>query len=186
MNVYTKQHEAVLEQINKTGRYITNNLHVADDYIGFKEYALQAYDWLAGHAPSSENKPDDADYPIWVSLDENTIQFPEPGYVIFKLDVDPARVDRVNINKWGTMLNLSYIPVDDDDHDAHIRMLNDYGVSDTKAYMTQFYPDIKREIRDSWERLFDDSINMGSDACYGIIWEIRKEDIIAIRIGAVG
>ena len=46
--------------------------------------------------------------------------------------------------------------------------------------MSQFYPQIKREIIDSWSRLFDDSIHINSDQKYGTIWEIRKEWITDI------
>ena len=41
--------------------------------------------------------------------------------------------------------------------------------------MSQFYPQIKREIVESWGRLFDDSIILGSSASYGTIWEVRRE-----------
>ena len=61
------------------------------------------------------------------------------------------------------------------DEKRHKELLEAYGVSDTQAYMSQFYPEIKREIRESWKRLFDDDIQIGSDGCYGNIWEVRRE-----------
>jgi len=36
-------------------------------------------------------------------------------------------------------------------------------------------PEIKREIIASWDRLFDDSIEVNSNQKYGTVWEIRKE-----------
>ena len=50
-----------------------------------------------------------------------------------------------------------------------------YGVDDAKAYMSQFYPMIKKEIVASWDRLFDDQVKLGNDLKYGTIWEVRKE-----------
>ena len=47
--------------------------------------------------------------------------------------------------------------------------------NDVKAVISQFYPQIKREIQNSWERLFDDTILMGSDAKYGNVWELKRE-----------
>ena len=41
--------------------------------------------------------------------------------------------------------------------------------------MTQFYPEIKREIIQSWDRLFDDSIILGNTNYYGNIWEVKQE-----------
>ena len=55
-----------------------------------------------------------------------------------------------------------------------------YGTSDAQAYMSRFYPHIKRNIIESWSRLFDDSIILGSSKCYGNIWEVRKEWISEI------
>ena len=56
-----------------------------------------------------------------------------------------------------------------------------YGVSsDVKAYMSQFYPEIKREIRESWKRLFEAGIPENLDAYYGNVWELRKEWIVKV------
>ena len=62
----------------------------------------------------------------------------------------------------------------------HQQLLESYRVSDTQAYMSRFYPQIKREIIDSWDRLFDDSVHLNSDQRYGIIWEIKKEWVSAV------
>ena len=100
---------------------------------------------------------------------------PSPGAVILELTLDPDRITSVNIEKWGSILNYSYIPKDKADARRHQDMMEQYGVSDAKAYMSQFYPHLKREIIASWDRLFDDSVILGNDSKYGNIWEIRKE-----------
>lgn len=100
---------------------------------------------------------------------------PSEGTVIMELTLDPSRITSVNIEKWGAILNYSYIPADEKDAKRHHELLEQYGISDAKAYMSQFYPQIKREIVLSWDRLFDDSIILGNDSKYGNIWEIRKE-----------
>src|SRR5690606_18335576 len=106
---------------------------------------------------------------------------PSPGTIILELKVDPSLITKININKWGTILNYSYIPANKQDAEDHRRLLDQYGVSsDTKAYMSHFYPQIKRKIIDSWSRLFDDSILLGNNECYGNMWEVRKEWISKI------
>ena len=75
----------------------------------------------------------------------------------------------------GAILNYSYIPRDAADAARHRALLEAYGVSDVKAVMTQFYPQIRREIVESWSRLFDPAVSLGSDACYGLLWEVRSE-----------
>ena len=100
---------------------------------------------------------------------------PSPGTAILELRLPRERITSINIEKWGAMLNYSYIPQDPQDARRHRQLLEDYGVSDAKAYLTQFYPQIKREITASWDRLFDETIILGSEAAYGTIWEVRKE-----------
>lgn len=65
---------------------------------------------------------------------------------MLELTMDPTLITAVNAAKWGTMLNYSYIPADAQDAKRHRELLAQYGVSDAKAYMSQFYPQIKREI----------------------------------------
>ena len=54
------------------------------------------------------------------------------------------------------------------------------GISDVKACTTRFYPELRREIEESWLRLFDESIQLGNDLAYGLIWEIREEWIVRV------
>ena len=119
--------------------------------------------------------PADVEFPVWVSFRQDATMLPEKGRVILELEIEESLITRVNFTKWGMILNYSYIPADKADEKRHKELLEAYGVSDTQAYMSQFYPEIKREIRESWKRLFDDDIQIGSDGCYGNIWEVRRE-----------
>ena len=136
---------------------------------------LEAYDWLVKHGPDSANKPKDVEYPVWVSFTNEGTMMNSENTVILELSLDPSIITSINIAKWGHILNYGYIPADEEDLKRHRKLLDDYGISDAKAVISQFYPHIKREIQDSWSRLFDDTILMGSDAKYGNIWEIKRE-----------
>ena len=59
--------------------------------------------------------------------------------------------------------------------------MNALGLSDAQACISRFYPECKREIMASWERLFDPSVSLGNDSCYGTTWELRKEWLIAVE-----
>lgn len=175
IRVWTKQHENVWKILKEKGRFIQQERYVSGDLGEHAELMRESIRWLAQNSPDLKNKPADVTYPIWVSFLKDATMLKEPGTVILELELDPGIITHVNIEKWGTILNYSYIPADTADAARHHALLAAYGVSDTKAYMTQFYPEIKREIRDSWKRLFDPSILIGSDLDYGIIWELRKE-----------
>ena len=141
---------------------------------------LEVYDWLVKNSPNREQKPDDADYPVWVSFSKEGTYLPQESSVMLELSIDPGEITPIAVAKWGTILNYSYIPKDREDAIRHQKLLEDYRTSDTQAYMSPFYPEIKREIIASWSRLFDDRIKMNSDQKYGTIWEIRAEWITAI------
>lgn len=181
IKVWTKQNQNVLKELEKTGRYTAKQEYILKDLDEHAHLVLEVYDWLVKNAPNASQRPYDAEYPIWVSLKKEATMLPSLGTVILELEVDPSLVTMVNINKWGAILNYSYIPTDEQDAENHRQLLEQYGVSsDTKAYMSHFYPQIKRKIIASWNRLFDDSIILGNDERYGIIWEVRKEWITHI------
>lgn len=171
--VWTKQHESVLETLQRTGRYAAKRSFIIKDLEEHAHLVLEVYDWLAAHIPGA--RPADAEYPVWLSYHQAAAMLPSPGAVILELSIPTRLITPVNIEKWGAMLNYSYIPSSPRDADRHRRLLAAYGVSDAKAYLTQFYPDIKREIVSSWDRLFDDGILLGSAAAYGTTWELRRE-----------
>lgn len=185
LTVWTKQHESVLETLERTGRYTAKRSFIIKDLEEHAPLVLEVYDWLASHSPGLH--PADAEYPVWVSYSSEAAMLPSPGAVILELSVPSQLIIPVNIEKWGAMLNYSYIPSSPQDAERHRRLLAAYGVSDAKAYLTQFYPDVKWEIVSSWDRLFDEDILLGSAAAYGTIWELRREWLrgyAAYQVGA--
>ena len=178
--IWTKQHIQVLKELEKTGRYTAKRRYVELENEDCAPIVLEAYDWLVGHAPNRAHRPADAEYPVWVSLARDTAMLLEPGRVLLELEVDPAQLAFIHVGKWGMILNYSYIPADAADGERHRKLLSDYRVSDVTAYMSQFYPAIKREIEASWDRLFDERIQLGGNHQYGILWELKKEWIVDV------
>jgi len=179
--VWTKQHTAVYAQLQTHGRYTAKRSYIQRDLQEQAPLVLEVYDWLVQHHPQAQSKPVDADYPIWVSFTGEATMLPSPGSVVLELRVPHELITPIHIAKWGTVLNYAYIPLNETDDTRHQNLLHEYGISDTQAYMSQFYPQIKREITDSWQRLFDPNILLNSNAAYGTIWEIRKEWVITVN-----
>ena len=175
IKVWTRQHKSVLDKVMNNGRYIAKRDYIYMDLQEHAKLVLEVYDWLVQHSPDRANKPADVEYPVWVSFTNEGTMMNSENTVILELSLDPAIITSVNIAKWGHILNYGYIPKDENDLRRHRQLLDDYGISDVKAVISQFYPQIKREIQNSWERLFDDTILMGSDAKYGNVWELKRE-----------
>lgn len=180
IRVWTKQHGSVLRQLEQTGRYTARKDYVSLDLQEHAPLVLEVYDWLVAHCPGAAIRPPDAQLPVWVSFERSAAMLPSDGAVILELLVDSGAVTPVNIAKWGAILNYSYIPLDAADAARHRRFLEDCGISDAKALMTPFYPQLRREIVESWPRLFDDSVSLGSGAAYGLLWEVRAEWIVSV------
>lgn len=105
---------------------------------------------------------------------------PDEAGVLLELEIPPELVTPVNIAKWGMILNYTYIPAGEEDGRAHRKKLNTLGLSDAKVCMSHFYPELKQEITDSWQRLFDPSVSAGNDSSYGTVWELRKEWLVQV------
>lgn len=175
ITVWTKQHQDVWTNLERDGRHVASRAGIRRD-LGEEDASLvlAVYDWLADRLPT-EGKPADAVYPVWVSRSGDAAMLPGPGFVILELQVDPGLITDVNIAKWGAILNYSYIPADEADARRHRKRMEAHGVSDAKAFMSRFYPELKEEIVQSWDRLFDDSVQLGNSSAYGVLWEIRRE-----------
>jgi hypothetical protein len=73
-------------------------------------------------------------------------------------------------------LTLREIPVFAEDIYWEIaKKLREQGTNNARAVMTQFYPELKKDIIASWDRLFDEGVALGNNNAYGLVWEVRKE-----------
>ena len=180
ITVFTKQRKEILKELDEKGCHVTTADHVAVEWKEDTNIVLEVYNWLVKNTPSREAKPEYAQYPVWVSLTREATMLLDDQSVVLELSVDPALITKINIFKWGKILNYSYIPENESDAKAHSEKLEMYGVSDMKAFMTPFYPEIKCEIVESWKRLFDETVTLGNEECYGIMWEVKKEWVVEV------
>lgn len=141
---------------------------------------LDVYNWYRKVGEKIVPVPSDVEYPIWVSLRESEKIGNSDGNVLLEIEVDEDDLITMDIDKWGRIVNYMYIPKDHADQVDHDKLLDSYNTSDSLAYMSPFFPNIRKKIRKSWNRLFDDSFIL-SPVRVGTIWELRKEWIINIH-----
>lgn len=179
VKVWTKQHENILHVLEQSGRYIVKREYIEQKMEDHSNLYLGVYEWYVHAASRFVPPPPDVKYPIWVSLSkEESIQNSE-GNAILEIELDEDQLIIVDLLKWGNIVNHMYIPKDLEDQKEHNKMLENYGIDDITAFMTPFYPNIKRKIEQSHDRLFDDTSVLG-DMKVGTIWEIREEWITQI------
>ncbi len=175
IKVWTRQHKNVAEVLKETGRYITKEEYIRMENQEHSDIILFAYKWLSSNGPNVGKRPADVSYPVWVAFESDSLMLPGENDVIIELEVEEDDITPVNVTKWGMILNYAYIPLDERDAKRHRELMDMYGTNDVEAVMSRFYPELKREITDSWMRLYDDSVVVGNDLKYGTIWELREE-----------
>ena len=85
MRVWTKQHENVLKMLLEDGRYTAKKEFAAGDLEDQAYLMREAYDWLTKNGPMAKERPEDAEYPVWVSFAEKTTMLKDPDTVILEL-----------------------------------------------------------------------------------------------------
>lgn len=179
VSVWTKQNQGILADLEQNGRYIVKKEYIVQKMEEHATLYLDVYDWFYKAAVPFLHPPNDAKYPIWVSLAKEESIGNSDGNVQLEISVEKNRLLTMDLDKWGRIVNYMYIPMNAQDEEEHEKMLASYGIDDCTAYMTPFYPNIKQKVIKSWDRLFDESIIL-SEFRVGVLWELKKEWIIEI------
>ncbi len=180
VEVWTKQHSNVLKILERDGRFVAKRKFIQNDLGSQAEMMAFVYDELVKNHPKLDLKPKDAEVPIWLSFSLEATMQTTPDFVILDLKIPDEEITKINVAKWGQMLNYGYIPKDEEDMKRHKKLMKDYAIDDAKAVMTQFYPELKAEIIKSWKRLFDDEVKIGNDSSYGLVWELKRKWICGV------
>lgn len=180
VKVWTKQHADILSDLENNDRYIVKREYIQQKMEEHAGLYLEVYSWYRKAAEKIVPAPSDVDYPIWVSLNENEKIGNSDGNVLLEVEVDEDVLITMDIDKWGRIVNYMYIPKSKTDEIEHDKMLAAYNTDDSSAYMSPFFPIIKKKIQKSWDRLFDDSYTL-SDMRVGTLWELKKEWIINVH-----
>ena len=172
--VWTKQHKDILNILKKKGRFIAMKEYILQGKEDISRFYFESYRWYAERASKIVDKPEDVHYSIWVSLNKESILGLDPDTVLLEIEIDSDRVVEMDYSKWGYVVNYYYIPENEKDNQRHNELLDKYEIDDSTAYMTSFYPHIKKEIIKSWDSLFDKS-RFNSREKVGTIWEIKSQ-----------
>ena len=126
--------------------------------------------------------PDEAEYPIWLTIEEELKLPMSKGFVFFELEVPPNEIMIFDMLKWDYIANYLYLPKDDQDRKNFKDKLEKYNISvESDIYLQDFYPILKKKMISSWERLFDNDIKL-SDKKVGICWEIKEDWIVDYQL----
>ncbi len=181
--LWTRQHENVLKELEASGGYKPRKEHLAEKFDTIWDYYANVYGWYVKRAEKIVERPEGAEYPIWLSCTSEMMLQPTEKNVIIQLEVPMDKVVFTDSEKWGYVSNYWYLPIDKEDEKKFNEELKKMGIGDeSELYMGHkgnFYPHLRSKIIKSWERLFEENHQITS-ITQATIWEIRKEWIINI------
>lgn len=178
IKVWTRLDQSIVNQIHENGFYRLSKQELEAKYDDCLPIYLHIYDWYREKTKLITTIPNEALYPVLVSTTLTPELAPTETQVLLELEVDSKDIIFTDAAKWSYILNYWYLPKNDKDNEAFKGMLESRGLSNqTQVYMSHFYPEIKEQIHNSWDRLFDETIQL-SEEKKATLWEIRKEWIV--------
>ena len=184
VKLFSPQAEAVWQAVENEGTAFSRREYVIKKYEESAGVFLAAYDAYVREAERIVPRPDDKAYPYWAFASEDLVDR-SGGLRVMRLCVPLEEAVFFDQYDWYKVLRLSYIGETDKDEEAFARGLEMRGIRDSsEAVLRPFYPDVKRQITESWKRLFrhDSAIRNGDTsgvrAVQAGLWQIKKEWLI--------
>ena len=173
--LYTAQTEIVFESLEKTGEYFVKKEYIEKKYGEVAFIMLHAYDWFVSIFKEKVFKPETGEYPVWLFSDPKYAKVSSLQKVI-KLEIPKDEVILFDNRGWERILSCSYVGIDRSDEDKFDNKMRLQGIDcGFTAFEKPFYPQIKSEIKNSWNRIFDiDKDNV----LRGATWMLKKEWIV--------
>ena len=183
MRLYTSQTDIVLKAIEKDEVCYSKKEFVRQKYLESSNIFITAYSWFVKEAEKIVPKPEKAEYPYWAFKDlYNTDD--SLGGNILTLEVPLDNAIFFDLFDWNKIICMKYIGVCEEDDIKFREKIKKLGLKETDIMLTNFYPELKAQIMESWKLLFrhHENIKIGNmDGIGGVqagLWQIKKEWII--------
>lgn len=187
ITLWTRQVPQVWHTLEVHGTYCCKEEFIRQKNDTISDYYLELYRWYTREARKYLPIPENAPYPIWLSLDEAMMLQPAENTVILKLEIPEDKVLLCNYDAWGYRVNYWYVPADKADEEKHRKEMAMYGLhSDDElinSHKGSFYPQLRSKIQRSWSRVFTQT-NVSRDMLVATTWELRKEWVKEVRLYA--
>jgi hypothetical protein len=184
VKLYFSQSEAVVKILDRDGICFSKKEYVVKKYEESAPIFTAAYDWFVMEAQKYIPKPEGAEYPYWAFGDLHSVDRSAGGKLL-QLCIPIDEVIFFDMYDWNKILRLQYLGETKADEEQFRQMLADYGIrKESDIILTNFYPAIKRQVQDSWKRLFrnHESIKQENIKDVGSVqaglWQIKKEWIL--------
>lgn len=184
VTLYASQTEVVLKTLERDGVCFSKREYVVKKYQESAPVFLAAYDWFVAQAQKHMPRPEGAEFPYWAYQDFYSVDRSADGRVL-QLSVPANEAIFFDMYDWIKVLRHQYIGESQLEEKRFKQKLDDYGVRrESDVLLTNFYPDLKNEVHESWQRLFRHNERIRAGEAHGAksvqaaLWQLKKEWIV--------
>lgn len=181
IRLYSSQSETVVDILEREGICFSKEEYVVKKYEESAPIFVAAYTWFVREAEKYIPKPEGAEYPYWAFKDLQSVDQSSDGKLL-QLSVPLDEVIFFDMYDWNKILCLQYVGETNGDEEKFRKTISDYGIrKESDIILTNFYPDLKRQVQDSWKRLFRNHENIKQGNIEGVgsvqagLWQLKKE-----------
>lgn len=150
VNLYTRQHENSLYELERKNRITNKRLYVELHLLDTSTFFLEKYDLFVKMAERKIKRDLDTEYPIWCSVSKYNCLKPIEKQVVYALSVPEDEIIFFDGARWDMVLNNQYIAKDEDDRKDFEDFLRSKGLKHTfdifdRKYIGAF-DDVKKEL----------------------------------------
>lgn len=184
LRVYTRQAKEVLEELERTGVYRVKEEYIRKKNDDISDCYLKLYSWFTSRCRNYMEIPEDCFYPIWLSMHDEYRLRNTDQTVSLQLRLPSSQVKVISEYAWGYRVNSMYVPLSPEDERAFNEELERYGIGNeselAEGSLGNYYPLLRKKVRDSFERVFTLSPRGPYDEL-GVCYEIRQEWIESVE-----
>ncbi len=180
ITLYASQAEPVWQAILSEGVAFSKASYVQQKYQESAPVFLTAYRWFVQQLSRYVPRPDGAEFPYWAFGDQYLMESGTSTHIL-TLQVPVEEAVFFDMRDWNRIVSLSYLGESEAEERRFMQDLKARGLTTRDVMLSGFYPDLKQEVLNSWQRLFrhHDAVCQGQDvrlhSLQAGLWCIRKE-----------
>lgn len=180
IRLYASQADAVLQAIERDGVCYSREEYVRRKYGESAVIFQTAYRWFVKEAQKIVPRPEGAEFPYWAFRDLYSVEQSGNCHVL-TLSVPADEVILFDMYDWNKILCMKFIGENEAEEREFHNKLELCGIKESDAVLTNFYPEWKKQIVNSWSRLFRSHEMLKAGSCEGVksaqaaLWRIKKE-----------
>lgn len=186
IRLYSPQALPVYEVLCRDGVCYSKAEYVKKKYQESAPIFLTAYRWFVSEASKIVPRPEGAEFPYWAFADERMCDIGENSRLLI-LDVPKDEVVLFDMFDWNRVLQLTLLGENEEQESKFRDKLRASGMNENDIMLTGFYPMQKREIQNSWKRLFrhQEALKTGDTqvvrSVQAGLWQIKEEWVADVR-----